>query len=656
MPHIQAGIAGKGPAGSDASSRGSVAGTKEKTEEMESLETAASGREERRTRLARLAAGVFLCLAALLMKPGISVELLLYLLSYLLIGGEVILKALENIRRGRVFDENFLMTTATVGAFAIGEFSEAVAVMLFYQVGESFQEAAVDRSRRSIRELLKIRPDYANLKQGDAVLTVSPNEVRAGEVILVKPGERVPLDGVVLDGSSFVDTSALTGEAVPRGVKPGDEVLAGFVNTTGLISLEVTREYGQSTAARILELVQNAAGQKAPAEKFFTRFSRYYTPAVVGCAAALALVPPLAAGGGYSDWLYRALVFLVVSCPCALVISIPLSFFGGIGGASRNGILVKGGNFLEALSSVDTVVFDKTGTLTKGVFRVASVRPKDGLSREEFLEEAALAEYYSNHPIARSIEEYYGGTVDKERIESFEEVAGGGVKATAGGKTILAGNRRLMENAGIEIRSEEEDGTTVYLAVDGKLWGSVLIVDELKEDSRDAVQGLKSLGVKRVCLLSGDRRDAAAQVARELGLDEACGELLPHEKVERMERLCQTKGKGSLVFVGDGLNDAPVLARADVGVAMGGLGADAAIEAADVVLMTGEPSRLVTAMRIARKTKKIVWQNIFLALGVKGAVLLLSACGFATMWGAVFADTGVALAAVLNALRSLKTA
>jgi len=662
MTHLQPGVAGKGPVGAGSETSAGVEAEPRVKEEAiaknaESLEADCTREGERRARLARLAAGIILYLAALLMQPAVSSGLLLFLLSYLLIGGEVILKALINIRQGRVFDENFLMTVATAGAFAIGEFSEAVAVMLFYQVGEGFQEAAVDRSRRSIRELLKIRPDYANLKQGPAVVTVSPDEVKAGDIIVIKPGERVPLDGIVREGASFVDTSALTGEAAPRGVKPGDEVLAGFVNTSSLISLEVTREYSQSATARILDLVQNAASQKAPVERFITRFSEYYTPAVVGCAAALALVPPLAAGGGYSDWLYRALVFLVVSCPCALVISIPLSFFGGIGGASRNGILVKGGNFLEALSSVDTVVFDKTGTLTKGVFRVASVRAKGGLSREELLETAALAEYYSNHPIARSIVEYYGGAVDKEKIESFEEIAGGGVKVTAGGVTILAGNRRFMEEAGLEIQSgEEERGTAVYIAVDGELWGFVIIADELKEDSRDAVQGLKSLGVKRVCLLSGDRRDAAQQVARELGLDEAYGELLPHEKVERMERLYQTKGKGSLIFVGDGLNDAPVLARADVGVAMGGMAADAAIEAADVVLMTGEPSRLVTAMRIARKTKSIVWQNVFLALGVKGAVLVLSACGFATMWGAVFADTGVALVAVLNALRSLKTA
>jgi len=609
-----------------------------------------------RAELIRLGIGALVYFTVLLTKLSPALELGLYGASYLLIGGEVLYRAARNLARGQVFDENFLMAIATVGALAIREYPEAVAVMLFYQIGELFQDMAVNRSRRSIRALLDIRPDYANLKRGDAIVRSSPETVAIGEVMVIRPGEKVPLDGKIIEGKSLVDTSALTGESVPRTVRPGDEVLSGFINTSGVITAEVIREYGESAVAKILDLVQNAGSKKAPTENFITKFARYYTPAVVGIAAALAVLPPLLVPGAlFSDWLYRALVFLVVSCPCALVLSIPLGFFGGIGGASRRGILIKGGNYLEALYKVDTVVFDKTGTLTKGVFEVTSVVPAPGVTRERLLESAALAEAYSNHPIAKSILAAYGRKISGERIASYEEIAGYGTKTVADGSTVLAGNRKLLEPAGI-VPAAEPPGTVVHVAVDGQYAGYLVITDEIKEDSADAIRELRALGVRRLLLLTGDRREVAARVAGELGLDEFHAELLPSEKVARLEEIYRTKGKGHLVFVGDGINDAPVLARADVGVAMGGLGSDAAIEAADVVLMTDEPAKLVEAMQIAGRTKSIVWQNIALTLAVKAVVLALGAGGIATLWEAVFADVGVALLAVLNAMRVLKTA
>lgn len=612
--------------------------------------------KEAKQKILRFAAGAVLFLVALLLQFPQPVESLLYGLSYVLSGGEVVLKAVRNIARGQVFDENFLMTAATAGAFAIKEYPEAVAVMLFYQTGELFQDVAVNRSRRSIQALMDIRPDFANLKKGEEFIRVNPEEVSTGEVILVKPGERVPLDGKVIEGNSLVDTSALTGESVPRDVKPGDGILSGSINTNGVLLVEVTKEYGESTVAKILDLVQHASSKKAPTENFITKFARYYTPGVVLTAAALAFMPPLFIPDAvFTDWLYRALIFLVVSCPCALVVSIPLGFFGGIGGAAKKGILIKGGNYLEALNNVDTVVFDKTGTLTKGVFKVTSVVPENGLSKEDLLEYAALAEVFSNHPIARSVLESFGREVSKERIDSYEEIAGQGVRVSVEGKTILAGNMKLLDNAGISAKSPLITGTIVHVAVDGKYAGYLVISDELKEDSARALEHLRNIGIKRLVMLTGDSEAAARHVAEVLKMEEVYAELLPHEKMEKLERIYETKGKGKLVFVGDGLNDAPVLARADIGVAMGGLGSDAAIEAADVVIMTDEPSKIAAAIKIAQRTRSIVWQNIIFALGVKGLVLLLGAGGMATMWEAVFADVGVAVIAILNAMRVMRT-
>ncbi|MEL7563471.1 MAG: heavy metal translocating P-type ATPase [Dehalobacterium sp.] len=606
--------------------------------------------------LIRLGMGALIYLAAVLFTFSPAVEVALYGISYILIGGEVVLKAVRNITRGQVFDENFLMTIATAGAFAIKEYPEAVAVMLFYQIGELFQDFAVNRSRRSIQALLDIRPDYANLKKGDEVIQVNPEKVAIGDVILIKPGERVPLDGKIIDGKSMMDTSALTGESVPRDVKTGDEILSGFINTSGAISVEVSKEFGESTVAKILDLVQNASSKKAPTENFITKFARYYTPVVVIIAAALAIIPPLIIPGAlFSDWLYRALIFLVISCPCALVVSIPLGFFGGIGGASRSGVLVKGSNYLEALNNVDSVIFDKTGTLTKGVFKVTSLVPTQSFNQEQLLEAAALAEAYSTHPIAKSILESYGKVISKERIDSYEEVAGHGIKVEVEGKTILAGNRLLMDKAGITSGDQEISGTVVHVAIDNQYTGHLLISDEIKEDSPRAIKELKDMGIKKLVMLTGDSKAVAAQVAGNLKLDEFFAELLPQDKVARIEEIYAAKGKGNLVFVGDGINDAPVLARADVGVAMGGLGSDAAIEAADVVIMTDEPSKLATAIRIAKKTRSIVWQNIILALVVKGIVLAMGAGGIATMWEAVFADVGVAVIAILNAMQVLRT-
>ncbi len=606
-----------------------------------------------KSRLIVLAIGAVLFFAAIFVKLPFPAELGLFLVSYLLVGGKVLLKAGKNLLRGQLFDENSLMSIATIGAFAIQEFPEAVAVMLFYQVGELFQDLAVNRSRRSITALMDIRPDFANLKVGDDLERVDPDEVGIGGVIVVKPGEKVPLDGRVTEGNSMLDTSALTGESVPREVLEGDDILSGSINLNGLLTVEVTREFAESTVSKILDLVQNASSRKAPTENFITKFARYYTPAVVFIAAALAFVPPLLIPeASFSQWIYRALVFLVISCPCALVISIPLGFFGGIGGASKNGILIKGSNYLEALNSVDTVVFDKTGTLTKGVFKLTEIVANGSFSEDQLLEYAAYAESYSNHPIALSIQQAYGKEIDKTHISDYNEIPGHGIKATVNGTSILAGNSKLMKKENIPFEEIQALGTVVYIALDESYAGCIVISDEVKDDSKEAIKALKDIGVKKLVMLTGDSRTVAEKIAQDLGIDEVHAELLPDQKVEKLEMLYKEKSpKRKLVFVGDGINDAPVLARADVGIAMGGLGSDAAIEAADVVLMTDEPSKLVSAIKIAKRTRSIVWQNILFAMTVKGIVLLLGAVGIATMWAAVFADVGVAVLAVLNAMR-----
>ncbi|MDF3000348.1 MAG: heavy metal translocating P-type ATPase [Bacillota bacterium] len=605
--------------------------------------------------LIKMIVGAAIFAVALIFQFQTVVEFALFFISYLIVGGEVLLKAVKNIFRGQVFDENFLMTVATIGAFAIREFPEGVAVMLFYQIGEYVQGIAVNRSRKSITELMDIRPDYANLKVGNDTKRVDPEEVAVGDLILVKPGERVPLDGKVVEGRSMVDTSALTGESVPREVETDSEVLSGFINKNGVLTIEVSKEFGDSTVTKILDLVQNASNRKAPTENFITKFARYYTPAVVIIAASLAVIPPLVMEGAtFSEWLYRALVFLVISCPCALVISIPLGFFGGIGGASKRGVLVKGSNYLEALNHVDIVVFDKTGTLTKGVFKVTEIEAKNNFQKDELLEFAAYAESYSNHPIAVSIIKEYGRDIDQDQISGYNEIAGHGIKVNVKGREILAGNRKLMETEGISADLIDAAGTVVYIAADKKFAGHILISDEIKEDAKDAIAGLKQLGIKKTVMLTGDSRSIAEKVSRQLGLDEFYAELLPNQKVDEIEKLDKEKSKkGKLLFVGDGINDAPVLARADVGIAMGALGSDAAIEAADVVIMTDEPSKIVSGIKMAKRTRTIVWQNIIFAMAVKLIVLGLGAGGIATIWEAVFADVGVALIAVLNAARVL---
>ena len=598
------------------------------------------------------AAGI---LAGVVWKAALPVQLAFYIVAYVILGGDVVLSAVKNLMKGHVFDENFLMSLSSIGAFFIGEYPEAVAVMLFYQVGEFFQSLAVQRSRKSISDLMDIRPETATVKRDGALLTVSPEEVAVGEWIVVKPGEKIPLDGVVLLGDSMVDTRALTGESVPKSVHPMDEVLSGCINESGLLTIQVTRTYDQSTVAKIIDMVENASSRKAPTENFITAFARYYTPAVVILAALLAVIPPLVFQGQWADWIHRAFVFLVVSCPCALVISIPLTFFGGIGAASRHGVLVKGSNYLEALNKVSTVVFDKTGTLTQGVFRVTDIIPAQDSTEAQVLKAAACAEHFSNHPIARSIMEAAGGTQYGVQITGYEEIPGKGVRVNADGVVVLAGNPALMEAEGIPYRPCESVGTKVYVAADGKYLGCIRIADELKADSKAAITALKRAGVEKTVMLTGDNAQIGEAVAKELGLDECYAQLLPNEKVEILEKLDSTKCPGSkLVFVGDGINDAPVLARADIGIAMGGLGSDAAIEAADVVLMTDEPSKLVEAVTVARETRRIVTQNIVIALSIKGVFLVLGALGLAGMWEAVFGDVGVALIAVFNAMRILK--
>lgn len=606
--------------------------------------------------VARLVAGTVLGAAGFLLPGGSAAEWLLFFLAYLIIGGDVVLRAVKNIFRGRVFDEHFLMTIATLGAFIIQQYPEGVAVMLFYQIGELFQGAAVSRSRKSISDLMDIRPDYANLQTEGGTVKVSPDEVKAGDVIIVKPGEKVPLDGKVRAGKSLVDTSALTGESVPREAAPGAEVLSGFVNKNGVLEVEVDKEYSESTVSKILDLVQNASSRKAKTENFITKFAKYYTPFVVIVALLLAFVPPLIISDAMlSDWVYRALVFLVISCPCALVVSIPLGFFGGIGAASKAGILVKGGNYLEALNDVKYAVFDKTGTLTKGEFAVVKLSPAGRVKDDELLEYAALAEHFSGHPIAESIREAYGKEVQADRIKDYSETAGFGVRAVVDGAVMLAGNAKLMKKAGIQYQEEREIGTVVYVAAGDTFIGSIVIADEIKEDAKRAISALKKAGIKKTVMLTGDAKETGEAVGSELSIDEVHAELLPQHKVDRIEAFDKQKlPKEKLLFAGDGINDTPVLARADIGVAMGGLGSDAAVEAADIVIMTDQPSKIAEAINIAKRTRTIVWQNIIFALGVKGIFLILGAFGIATMWEAVFSDVGVTLLAVLNAMRVLK--
>lgn len=578
----------------------------------------------------------------------------LFIISYLVVGFEILKKAVRNIFRGKVFDENFLMAVATIGAFAIGEFPEAVAVMLFYQVGELFQSYAVDKSRKSIASLMDIRPDYANIEKDGKVEKVDPDEVKIGDIIIVKTGEKIPLDGVVIDGTSSLDTMALTGESVPRVVKTEDEVLSGCINKDGLLKIRVTKEFGESTVSKILDLVENASSKKSKSENFITKFAKYYTPVVTIGAVVLALVPPLVLGGGFAEWIQRACIFLVISCPCALVISVPMGFFGGIGAASNVGVLVKGSNYLEAVAEMTTIVFDKTGTLTKGEFKVAQIQPQ-GMTETELLEIAALGEGYSTHPIANSIRESYGKTPDMKRTENANEIAGHGISITVDNKAVLIGNEKLMKKEGIAYTPCQSGGTVVYVACDGKFAGTLVISDTVKDGAKEAISAMKQVGVKKCVMLTGDRKEAAMEVAKELGIDEVHAELLPADKVAQVERLLREKPKKEkLAFVGDGINDAPVLTRADIGIAMGSMGSDAAIEAADVVLMDDDVRKIASIVRISRKTLSIVKQNIVFALGVKAIVLLLGAFGAANMWEAVFADVGVSVIAILNSMRALK--
>ena len=613
--------------------------------------------EDHKKEIVELVIGGTLFVVGLIFKFQNWLELTIFLISYIIVGRKVVLSAIKGIVRGQVFSEHFLMSVATIGAFFVGEYPEGVAVMLFYLIGELFEDMAVDNSRKSISELMDIRPDYANLQVGEELKKVSPEEVNIGNKIVVKPGEKIPLDGKVIEGTSMVDTAALTGESVPRELKPGSDALSGFVNKNGVLTIEVTKGFGESTVSKILDLVQNASNKKAPTEKFITKFARYYTPVVVFGALALAIIPPLVIpGASFSDWIYRGLVFLVVSCPCALVLSIPLGFLGGIGGASKKGILVKGGNYLEALNNVEAVVFDKTGTLTKGVFKVTKAISENGYTEDELIKYAAYAESYSNHPIALSIIAAYHAEIDKDKIENYQEIAGHGIKVNVNGKEVLVGNTKLMISENIQYTDVDTLGTVVHVAIDKKYAGSIIISDEVKEDSAKTIKELKALGVRKTVMLTGDLKKVADNIGKELGLDKVYSELLPADKVEKVESLeAQKSHKGKIVFVGDGINDAPVLARADIGIAMGGLGSDAAIEAADVVIMTDEPHKVASAIKIAKRTRNIVSQNIVFALGVKAIFLVLGALGLASMWAAVFADMGVALIAVVNAMRALNT-
>ena len=634
-------------------------------------ESSSEGEDTGKIKKKLLIGGVLFVLGIFVPKTLFIPKLVIFLVSYLVIGGDVLLSAFKNILNGQVFDENFLMAIATVGAFAIGEYPEGVAVMLFYQLGELFQGIAVNNSRKSIVSLMDIRPDYANIKVGEGIKKVSPEEIKVGEIIVVKPGEKVPLDGKIVKGASTFDTSALTGESLPREAKAGDDVLSGFINKNGLIEIQVAKVFSESTVSKILYLMENAGSKKSKTENFITKFARYYTPVVVITALIVAIFPPLLIQGAtFSDWIYRALIFLVVSCPCALVISIPLGFFGGIGGASRHGILIKGTNYLEVLNNLESVVMDKTGTLTKGIFKVTEVNAENNIKINDFqnnkteltkpllLKYAAHIEKFSNHPIAQSIVAEYENSVskvDENVVKDFEEISGFGIKVNINNHQFLAGNSKLMNLGNITFDKKENLGTAIYLAADGKYIGNILISDEVKEDSARAIKGMKENGVKEIVMLTGDNEAIGKNIAEKLGIDKVFTELLPNEKVEKLEEIYKTKSeKGKVAFVGDGVNDAPVLARADLGIAMGGAGSDAAIEAADVVIMNDEPSKIVTAIKIAKKTKEIVWQNITIAFAVKIVVMALGLFGDATMWEAVFADVGVALLAVLNATRVLR--
>lgn len=609
--------------------------------------------EEQKKELLRIGTGILLFAAGMLLPEGETLTIGVFLGCYLLVGWDIVAEAAEHIFQGKALDECFLMTIATVGAFALGAWSEGAAVMLFFRIGEWFEEYAVGRSRRSITSLLELRPDYANIERDGQLIQVEPASVEVGSYIIVKAGERIPLDGEVAEGRSFLDTSALTGESVPREAAPGTEVLSGCINTSGMLTIRTTRAFADSTIEKILAMVEQAGDKKAHIENFITRFARYYTPVVVGGAVLLAVVPPVFLGEAFSPWFYTALTFLVISCPCALVISVPLSFFSGIGGASKQGILIKGSNYLEALARTEIAVFDKTGTLTKGAFAVREIHG-EGMAEEAVLELAAYAEAYSGHPIAESIRRAYGKSLQMERLGEVNEQAGHGIAAWVDGRRVLAGNSRYLVSEGIAFAPAEVDGTIVYLAVDGRYAGAVVIGDELRPDAAEAVRGLKHLGIRRAVMLTGDTKAAGQAVAARLGLDEVHTELLPADKVAQVERLLEQKtAAGTLAFVGDGINDAPVLMRADVGLAMGGLGSDAAIEAADVVLMQDEPSKLPLAIRIARRTMRIARQNIVFAIGVKLAVMLFGVLGYASLWAAVFADVGVAFLAILNAMRAM---
>jgi len=589
--------------------------------------------------------------------PSNDITLIMFLVVYMIVGNDVVRSAVHNIIKGQVFDEQFLMTLATVCAFLVGAYPEGAAVMLFYQVGELFQSYAVYNSRKSISELMDIRPDYANVIRNGEIEKVSPDEVHVDDIIVVKPGEKIPLDGFVTEGSSTLDTKALTGESMPRDVKIGDEILSGCINITGNLSIKVAKEFGESTVSKILDLVENAGNKKAKTENFITKFARYYTPIVVICAVALALVPSFILGfDHFSTWVYRAMVFLVVSCPCALVISVPLSFFGGLGAASKQGVLVKGSNYLEVVSKIDTVVFDKTGTLTKGTFNVTKIYVVENdadIDEEKLLKFAACAEFYSNHPIAISLRKAYGKLIVDSQIAGVEEIQGHGILANVEGKQVLAGNANLMKKYEIEFKEADQVGTVVYLAIDGKHSGYIVIADEIKLDAVNAIAALKKAGVKNVVMLTGDNREIAEKIASEIGITQVYSELLPQDKVLKLEKI-MSESRGGTAFVGDGVNDAPVLARADVGIAMGGLGSDAAIEAADIVIMTDEPSKIATVIKISKKTLKIAKQNIVFALGVKLIVLVLGALGIASMWLAVFADVGVSFIAIINSMRAMK--
>lgn len=602
----------------------------------------------------RIGISLILFMFPFLLKLEGSTRLIIYLLSYIIVGYDVIIRAIKNVAAGIPFDENFLMTLATVGAFIIGEYPEGVAVMLFYQVGEMFQGLAVNHSRKSIASLLDIRPDYANLIKDNEIMVVNPQDVSIGDYILIKPGEKVPLDGEVVEGESTIDTSNITGESVPRSIKVGDDIISGVVNNHGLLKVKVKKEFGESTISKILDLVENASSKKAPTENFITKFSNVYTPIVVFVALIIGILPPVLGFGDLRDWAYRAFIFLVISCPCALVISIPLGFFGGIGGASKSGILVKGGNYLEALTDVEVIVFDKTGTITKGTFKVTEIYSYDDYSKEEILELAAYGEAFSNHPIGKSIIEAYGKDIKKEHIKDYKEMSGKGIEVQIDNNPIVLGNKDFLLEKGIKIQEVDSIGTIVYIAKANNHIGTIIVSDELKAKVAEDIEKLKKLGIKETIMLSGDNQETAEKVGELAGLNKVYGNLLPQDKVSIFEDILSKKTKGKVAFVGDGVNDAPVLARADIGIAMGALGSDAAIEASDIVIMTDEIGKIATGIKVAKNTKKIVTQNIVLAIGIKIIVLSLGALGFATMWEAVFADVGVSIIAILNSIRALK--